>query len=70
MLHVEDEPAEIVAIAHDDETGPAMVELLLDAANHLVDELITRPRQTSALWDKLPETVKTQIEHAKGQADA
>jgi hypothetical protein len=58
-VHVDDEPEEIVSFALNDKEGAALLELLLDAANQLVDELIARPRNTRTLWDRLPEFVKS-----------
>jgi hypothetical protein len=53
MLHVEDQPDELVVMALDDQAGPELVDLLLRAANELVDELITRPRMVKELHDRL-----------------
>lgn len=53
-LHVEDQPGELVVMALHDEEGPELLELLLQAANDLVEELITRPSTTSGLWAKAP----------------
>jgi hypothetical protein len=61
-VHVDDEPDEVVVIALDDEEGPAFLELLLDAANNLVEELISRPRKTRELWERLPESVRAKRE--------
>lgn len=57
-VHPKDEPDEIVVIALSDEDGPALLELLLDTANQLVDELIARPARTQNLWDRLPQWLK------------
>lgn len=65
MLHIEDQPAELVVLALDDEEGPQLVEHLLEATNDLVDELITRPRRANELWDRLPEAVRTNIIRAR-----
>lgn len=51
-------PAELVVIALDDEEGPQLVSLLLEAANDLVEELITRPRVAAELWSKLPAAIR------------
>lgn len=53
MLHVDDEPGELVVLVLDDEQGPEVIELVLRAANDLVDELITRPKTTGTLWSHL-----------------
>ncbi|MEJ2854874.1 MULTISPECIES: DUF4145 domain-containing protein [unclassified Saccharothrix] len=61
-VHVDDDPDEIVVLALGDDEGPALLELLLDAANNLVEELISRPRKTRALWERLPEAVRAKRE--------
>ncbi len=60
-LHVDDQPGELVVLALDDQDGPQLLELFLELVNDLVDELITKPATTRALWDKLPEGVKFQL---------
>ncbi len=42
-LHAQDQPGELVVLVLDDAEGPQLVELLLETANDLVDELVTRP---------------------------
>jgi Domain of unknown function (DUF4145) len=61
-LHVDEQPDELVIITMDDTTGPALVEMMLQVANDLVDELITRPKTTSGYWDKLPDGVKAALQ--------
>jgi hypothetical protein len=61
VLH-EGEAGELVAIALDDEVGPALIETFLDCANRLVDELITRPAQDRQLWEKLPQSIMESIQ--------
>lgn len=61
-LHSDD--SDIVAFALDDHEGPAAFALLLQAANGLVDELITRPRVTSELWNMLPQTIRDRSQNA------
>lgn len=61
-VHVDEQPHEIVIMALDDTEGPALLEMMLEAANNLVDELITRPKIASELWEKLPETIKARIQ--------
>lgn len=61
-VHVDDDPSDIVVIALSDTEGPALLELLLEATNSLVDELITRPKLVSSLWEKLPDATKAKIE--------
>lgn len=63
-LHVDDKPDELVVIAMDDTTGPPLIELMLQAANDLVDELITHPKTVQDLWDKLPTGVKATLDRA------
>ncbi|MDX8033482.1 DUF4145 domain-containing protein [Lentzea sp. BCCO 10_0856] len=53
-VHIDDSPDAIVITALDAEHGPELVEMLLDAANRLVDELITRPAAVDRHWSALP----------------
>jgi hypothetical protein len=69
-LHADDQPTETVVIVLDDEVGPAAVELLLEAANYLVAELVTTPRAVQELWDKLPEGVREKAKKASPSGDA
>ncbi|MBV9140146.1 MAG: DUF4145 domain-containing protein [Pseudonocardiales bacterium] len=57
-LHVDDQPDDVVIMVLGDTEGPALLELLLQTANDLVDELITRPKTIEDLWNKLPERFK------------
>jgi hypothetical protein len=61
-LHVDDQPGELVVMALDDEEGPQLLELLLQAANDLVEELVTRPSTTQGLWSKLPSGVRARMQ--------
>jgi hypothetical protein len=65
-VHTDADPRELITIALDDQEGPQLLELLLETANDLVDELITRPRTTEALWKKLPAGIKASIEAENG----
>lgn len=65
-VHVDDQPGDLVVMALDDAEGP---ELLLGAVNGLVDELITRPKITDELWEKLPAGVKAKLAPATSPAD-
>ncbi len=67
-LHVEDDPAELVVLALDDKEGPQLLELLLDTANDLVDELITKPKTTSTYWAKLPPGIQAQLQATRDAA--
>jgi hypothetical protein len=60
-LHADEQSSELLVIALDDTTGPELIELLLQVANDLVDELITRPRTAREYWDRLPDGVKTTL---------
>ncbi|MFJ8963315.1 hypothetical protein ACIRG5_28410 [Lentzea sp. NPDC102401] len=53
-VHVDQAPGDLVVLALDDASGPQLLELMLATANDLVDELISRPKLTSTLWDKTP----------------
>ncbi|MGW5049766.1 DUF4145 domain-containing protein [Actinokineospora sp. NPDC004072] len=59
-LHSE-QPGELAVMVLDDVEGPAMLEFLLETANDLVDELITRPAVTGDLWNKLPDGIKSKL---------
>jgi len=63
-LHVDEQPGELVVMALDDQDGPQLLELLLQTANDLVEELVTRPSTTSELWAKLPEGVHNRLQPA------
>lgn len=65
-LHVDDQPREIIALVLDDAAGAEVVELLLETANDLVDELITRPRTAQELWDKLPAGIREKARSPSG----
>lgn len=69
-VHVDDEPDEIVVIALDDKEGPALLELLLDTANQLVDELIARPARTRSFWERLPPRVREKKRAAESNQKA
>lgn len=47
------------------DTDPAVTMLMFETINELVDELLVRPKQTKALWDKLPQGVKAAIERKR-----
>ncbi|MBB3665252.1 hypothetical protein FB384_004205 [Prauserella sediminis] len=68
VLHGEDQPSELVVMALDDHTGPAVIGALLAAANDLVDELISRPKERKALFDKLSDGVKQDIAQKQARA--
>jgi hypothetical protein len=52
-------------MALDDHEGPQLLELLLQTANDLVEELVTRPATTSGLWVKLPEGYRNRLEQQR-----
>jgi hypothetical protein len=58
-LHVNDVPVTIVITVLSAEDGPELVEMLLDATNRLVDELVARPATIRRLWDTLPPTKRS-----------
>ncbi|MGP6203906.1 DUF4145 domain-containing protein [Microbacterium sp. F2] len=65
-LHAdEDGSNELVFMYLDEAHDAGISELLFDAINDLVDELIARPAQTRELWQKLPEGVRAAIERKK-----
>jgi Domain of unknown function (DUF4145) len=53
-VHVNDQPNDLMMLVLDDKQSPELVRLLLQAANDLVDERITRPRFTEELWGRSP----------------
>ncbi len=59
MLHGENTPDDLVVLALDDVEGPAVLEQLLVATNDLVEQLIVKRARAAALWEKLPNSVKT-----------
>lgn len=62
----------IVAEIRSDEDGQ-MAEVILGAINQLADELVARPRAVDALYELIPESVRTQaqikIDAAQSEAD-
>jgi hypothetical protein len=60
-LHVEDEQDDIVAL-YLGEVDEGIVEILFASINDVVDELVTRPRQATALWGLLPEGVRKAVD--------
>lgn len=55
------EPGALALMALDDTEGPQLLSLLLETANDLVDELITRQQTVQALHNKLPEWVQEKL---------
>ncbi|MEU3622797.1 hypothetical protein BS329_09675 [Amycolatopsis coloradensis] len=54
VVHVDDQPLELVVLFLDDEEGPALFELMLDTVNQLADERIARPEMLRDVFAKLP----------------
>jgi Domain of unknown function (DUF4145) len=69
-LHVDEQPDELIVITMDDTTGPELIELMLETANDLVDELITRPRAVNGYWGKLPVGVQAELTRRGAALDA
>ncbi|MCI1018189.1 DUF4145 domain-containing protein [Microbacterium sp. C5A9] len=62
-LHGVDDSDELVVLYLEDSQGAdEIAELLFDAINDLIDELVTRPARTRDAWGKLPEGVREAIE--------
>lgn len=61
---------ELVVLALDDTEGPPLVEMLLETANDLVDELVTKPKTIAGLRDRLPEPIRAKLGGAPGQRTA
>ena len=51
----------------DSDGADEIAELLFDAMNDLVDELITRPARTSDFWSKLPDSVRDSIQRKRAE---
>jgi hypothetical protein len=66
-VHADDEPDEIVTIVLSDQEGPSVLEMLLDAANDLVDELIARPAQIEQRRAQLPQHVQDKLQGSPDQ---
>lgn len=64
-VHVDDNPSEIAVMVLNDTEGPELVALLLEVANDLVDELITRPRRSQDLHSRLPESVRARLRNTR-----
>lgn len=58
VVHVDDQPHELVVLFLDDEEGPALFELMLDTVNQLADELIARPEMLLEVFSKLPASLR------------
>lgn len=67
-VHVKDQPNDLMVLVLDDEQGPEFVPLLLQVANDLVDELITKPRVAEELWGKIPERIQARIDSSAGES--
>jgi hypothetical protein len=65
-LHVDENPDELTVLVLDPQ-DVEVAEFLFIAINDLVEERVTRPRQTSALFDKLPRSVRDRIKGARGE---
>ncbi|WP_433584578.1 DUF4145 domain-containing protein [Microbacterium hydrocarbonoxydans] len=65
-LHGSENDDLVIMYLSDDVAADEIAELLFDAINDLVDELVARPEKTSALWSKLPDGVRATIERKRG----
>ncbi|QRP42968.1 hypothetical protein [Amycolatopsis sp. FDAARGOS 1241] len=63
---MEEQPSTRIVLILDDNPGTGVLETLLQTANDLVDELLTRPRRAQELYDQLPEGVRRQAQPAAG----
>lgn len=64
-LHGSENDELVIMYLADSEGADDVAELLFDAINNLVDELVARPAAASALWAKLPDGVKETIERKR-----
>lgn len=67
-VHVDDQPNDLMRLVLDNKQSPELVRLLLQAANDLVDELITKPRVTEELWKKIPQGIQDKINSDVGKS--
>lgn len=68
-LHVQDEPDEILVLILDPgETE--IVELVFEAINDLVEELIAKPSKVAKLYRKIPESIRDRVEKALAEKPA
>lgn len=66
-VHVAERSDDGVLVLILDQEDEAIVEVLFSAINQVVDELVTRPRQYSELFDQLPEAVRRGIDNRRGE---
>ncbi|MDQ0894440.1 DUF4145 domain-containing protein [Agromyces ramosus] len=66
-LHGVGEDELVYLYLHDDTSGVG--EMLFDAVNDLVDELIARPAAIDGAWKRLPEGVRDSIDRKRRSAD-
>jgi len=59
-LHVEDQPDDVIVLILDPEETE-IVDLIFAAINDVVDELVTRPKRTRAVFEKVPQSVRDRI---------
>jgi hypothetical protein len=61
-VHVKDQSNDLMVLVLDNKQSPDFVRLLLQVANDLVDERITKPRVIEELWQKIPEGIRVRID--------
>lgn len=62
-LHVGDEPDEMLVLILDP-AETEIVELIFEAINDLVEELIAKPSKVGKLYEKIPATIRARVESA------
>lgn len=60
-LHVPDQPGELLVLVLDPEETE-VVDLMFEAINELVEQLITRPAKVASHFEKVPEMVRARYE--------
>ncbi|MBW4042768.1 MAG: DUF4145 domain-containing protein, partial [Acidobacteria bacterium] len=68
-VHVEAAPSDVMVLVLDEE-DEAILGLLFQTVNDLVDELITRRKQTEDAYAMLPEGVLANIERKRAQRES
>lgn len=64
-LHSADDDDLVYMFLSDSEGADDIAEILFDAINDLVDELVARPETASSLWNRLPAGVRETIQRKR-----
>ena len=64
-VHGADDDELVVLYLADSQGADEIAELLFEAINDLIDELVTRPARTRQVWEKIPSGVRDSIERKR-----